>query len=340
LITTFVDVPADDSNDPHAEHDVPRTLKIANAIVILMPMIALVAGCIYFWGRGFSWMPLILMTASYLATGLGITIGYHRLFTHRAFETSRGMKIFLAVLGSMACEGPLLRWCATHRRHHQHSDEENDPHSPHLHGGGWKGFVQGLAHSHIGWLFAPHVTGLGRYVGDLRKDPALKFISRHFVAIVILGLIIPAVIGGLAWMSWQGALVGFIWGGLVRIMVVHHFTWSVNSVCHLWGSQTYETGDHSRNNPLFGILSLGEGWHNNHHAFPTSARHGLAWWQFDLSYSIIRVLERIGVVWRVKVPDEEAKLLKLRGAKSSVSNVAPHSEEQRAVCLSAENVPH
>jgi len=314
LITTFVDVPKDDSHEHHAEHDVPRMLVAANMLIILLPMIALVAGCIYFWGRGFSWMPLILMTGAYIATGLGITIGYHRLFTHRAFETSNTLKIFLAVLGSMAVEGPLLRWVATHRRHHQHSDEEQDPHSPHLHGSGWKGLLQGLFHAHMGWLFAPHVRGLGRYVGDLRKDPALKYISRMFVPICILGLIIPAIIGGLCTMSWTGALQGFIWGGLVRIMVVHHFTWSVNSVCHLWGSRPYETHDHSRNNPLFGILSLGEGWHNNHHAFPTSARHGLRWWQFDLSYCIIWTLEKLGLVWKVKTPDTQTMTSKLRVA--------------------------
>lgn len=314
MITTFVDVPKDDAHEHHVEHDVPKLLVVANLFIILLPMIALLAGCIHFWGRGFSWMPLILMTGCYIATGLGITIGFHRLFTHRAFETSNTLKVLLAVLGSMAVEGPLLRWVATHRRHHQHSDDEHDPHSPHLHGAGWRGLLQGLFHAHMGWLFSPHVRGLGRYVGDLRRDPSLKWISRHFAPIVVVGLIIPAIIGGLWTMSFIGALQGFVWGGLVRVMVVHHFTWSVNSVCHFWGTRPYETHDHSRNNPIFGILALGEGWHNNHHAFPTSARHGLKWWQFDLSYCLIWTMEKLGLVWKVKIPDAPTLTAKLRTA--------------------------
>jgi stearoyl-CoA desaturase (delta-9 desaturase) len=226
----------------------------------------------------------------------------------------------LGVTGSMAVEGNILWWVAMHRRHHQHADHDDDPHSPHLHGEGFTGMLSGLWHSHIGWLFAPMPVDLDRYVGDLRRDPVVYTISRWFPAFVALGLVIPAVAGGLATQSWNGALLGFIWGGLVRTFFVHHVTWSINSVCHFWGAQPFKGDDHSRNNPLFGLLGMGEGWHNNHHAFPTSARHGLWWWQFDSTYLLIRLMEKLGLVWRVKVPTREAiEAKRLRRAMHSAN---------------------
>ncbi|HEV3446572.1 MAG TPA: acyl-CoA desaturase [Gemmataceae bacterium] len=281
-------------------------MQVANAIAVIVPFLGLVLGIVFLWGHGFSWVELGLFLGMYIVTGVGITVGYHRLFTHRAFETSRVVQFILAVLGSMAVQGPLMQWVAMHRRHHQHSDQEGDPHSPHLHGGGFFDLVRGAWHAHVGWVFRPDPADLAHYNRDLRQSRTLRAASALFPLWVALGLIIPAVVGGVLTASWMGALFGLIWGGLARIFLVHHITWSVNSVCHIWGRRPYPSGDHSRNNFVFGILALGEGWHNNHHAFPTSARHGLRWWQFDLSYYVIRGMALVGLVWKVKVPTKQA----------------------------------
>jgi stearoyl-CoA desaturase (delta-9 desaturase) len=234
----------------------------------------------------------------------------------------------LGILGSMAAEGSILRWCAAHRRHHQFSDHDGDPHSPHLHGHdhGIRGIISGFWHAHMGWIFDPPGEALDRYVPDLIRDRKVRAISTFFPLWVGLGFVIPAVLGGLLNLAigapfWTGAFLGFIWGGLVRIMVVHHITWSVNSVCHIWGSQPYRSGDESRNNVVVGVLALGEGWHNNHHAFPTSARHGLEWWQFDSSWVLIRTMQALRLVRNVRVPTAERKAAKLRSVQSAPSNV-------------------
>jgi stearoyl-CoA desaturase (delta-9 desaturase) len=283
----------------------PLIIKITNLIAIIVPFLALFLAIIILWGHGFSWSHLAMLLGMYFATGFGITVGFHRLFTHRSFETSRPVKFVLAVLGSMAVQGPVLRWVATHRRHHQHSDHDDDPHSPHLHGHGIRGMFKGLWHAHMGWILAPEIPNLTHYVGDFRKDRLIQTVSKLFPLWVVIGLIIPTAIGGLWTMSWFGALLGLIWGGLVRVFFVHHVTWSINSACHFWGSRPFDCGDESRNNFLFGILAWGEGWHNNHHAFPTSARHGLRWWQFDLSYQVIRLLKMLHLVWSVRIPSKE-----------------------------------
>jgi stearoyl-CoA desaturase (delta-9 desaturase) len=216
----------------------------------------------------------------------------------------------LAIAGSMAVEGPVLKWVAVHRLHHQHSDDEDDPHSPHFHGGGVRGMLLGLWHAHVGWMFDDDHENLERYIPDLRRDRTLCAISRLFPVWVVVGLALPALIGGLATRSWSGAGLGLIWGGLVRVFFVHHVTWSINSVCHIWGSQPFGNRDHSRNNVIFGFLALGEGWHNNHHAFPASARHGLKWWQADMSYVLIRFLALLGLAWRIKLPPKHLVELK------------------------------
>jgi stearoyl-CoA desaturase (delta-9 desaturase) len=291
----------------HHEHEaLPLGVKLANLAAVVLPFIGLGVAIVSLWGTAVTWVHLTLLAGMYLVTGLGITIGYHRLFTHRAFETNTPVRAFLAIAGAMAVEGPLFTWVATHRKHHQHADDDHDPHSPHHHGGGILGMLRGLWHAHVGWLFQPEPTDLERYSADLRKDPVLVFINRHFLLWAGLGLLIPAIVGGLLTLSWTGALLGFVWGGLARIFLVHHVTWSVNSVCHFWGSRPFETHDESRNNLLFGVLAFGEGWHNNHHAFPTSARHGLKWWQVDTSYWIIRGMEKLGLAWKVKVPARDA----------------------------------
>jgi stearoyl-CoA desaturase (delta-9 desaturase) len=195
-----------------------------------------------------------------------------------------------------------MKWVAMHRRHHQHSDEPEDPHSPHGHGAGLRGVLVGFWQAHLGWLFAAHPPHIDRYVRDIAGDRGLRMVSNLFGLWVLLGLLAPAALAGVIWGSWTGAFLGFLWGGLVRVFLLHHTTWSINSVCHLWGSQPYPGGDESRNNAIFGILGFGEGWHNNHHAFPNSARHGLRWWQFDLSYLVIRGLAALGLAWHIRLP--------------------------------------
>ena len=294
----------------HRPHQISLGLKITNIAAIVLPFAGLVATIVALWGWGFTWTHLFVMIGLYVATGFGITIGFHRLFTHKSFETNRFCQAVFAIIGSMAVEGPVFTWVATHRRHHQHSDDEQDPHSPHLHGEGYKGLLKGMWHSHCGWLFDKEYPKLQAYIPDLMKSRMLVWINKTFTLWVVIGLLIPTVIGGLATMSWGGALIGFLSGGLARVFLVHHLTWSINSVCHLWGSRPYRSHDESRNNVVFGVLAMGEGWHNNHHAFPTSARHGLAWWQFDASYYVIRVMEWLGLAWQVRVPAPEAMAAK------------------------------
>jgi stearoyl-CoA desaturase (delta-9 desaturase) len=289
----------------------PMADRVATLIAIILPFLGLVTAAFILWGWGFSWIDLGLLLGMYVATMFGITVGFHRLFTHGAFETNVVVKFFLAVLGSMAVQGSLFRWVATHRRHHQHSDRPDDPHSPHQHGRCMRGLLQGAWHSHVGWFFEAEPENMLRYVHDLRKSRSLRVASDLFPVWIILGLLIPTVLGGLLSGTWRGAFTGFIWGGLVRTFLAHHVTWSINSACHLWGSRPYDNGDMSRNNFLFGILALGEGWHNTHHAFPSSARHGLRWWQVDASYWLIRALSWGHLAWNVRLPSEEAKTLKL-----------------------------
>lgn len=275
-------------------------------MAVIAPFVGLLVAIYGFWGRGFSWVDLALLALMYTATGLGITIGYHRLFTHRSFETVRPIRLLLAVLGSMAVQGPVLRWVATHRRHHQHSDRVEDPHSPHGSGRGVLGVIAGWWHAHLGWVFRPDAPDLERYAQDLQKDGILRLVSRYFGVWVALGLLLPTVAGGLITQSWVGALLGFLWGGLVRIFLVHHVTWSINSICHLWGTRPFDSGDQSRNNLVCGVLAFGEGWHNNHHAFPSSARHGLRWWQVDIGFLVICLLKSLGLAWRVRVPGRDS----------------------------------
>lgn len=287
-------------------------VRVANLTAIIVPFLGLVAVPFFLWGRGFYWTDLGLLLVMYALSVLGVTVGFHRLFTHRSFETHIVVKFVLAVLGSMAVEGPLLKWVATHRRHHQHSDTEEDPHSPYRRDSGFWGLLGGAWHAHIGWMFQPDADDLSRYVRDLHKNAALRITSTLFPLWVALGLVIPAAVGGFITGTWTGALTGLIWGGLVRIFLVHHVTWSINSACHLWGRRPYESDDQSRNNWVFGYLAMGEGWHNTHHAFPTSARHGLRWWQLDVSYWVIRTLAALHLAWNVRLPSKAVQAQKLR----------------------------
>jgi stearoyl-CoA desaturase (delta-9 desaturase) len=274
---------------------------VTTFIGVTVPILGLAAAMVLTWGWGFSWVDLALLVGMYLATMIGVTAGWHRLFTHRSFQTVKPVQFVLGVLGSMTFQGPLIPWVGRHRQHHQHSDAEGDPHSPHPLGAGFWGVLRGFWHAHIGWAFAPMPDDLDRFAGDVKRSPMLRFVSDMFPLWAALGVAVPAAIG-YAFGGWPGALTGFVWGGLVRILLGHHVTWCVNSVCHLWGSRPYASDDHSRNNAVIGLLAMGEGWHNNHHAFPSSARHGLRWWQVDIAYWVIRALVLCRLAWKVRLP--------------------------------------
>lgn len=284
--------------------------RLINLIAVILPPGALVIALVLFWGTGVDWTSLALLLGMSIVTTMGVTVGFHRLCTHRSFRAPAVVRYIFAAAGSMAAQGSVIHWCAEHRRHHLHSDTEGDPHSPHMgERGSWgEGFwatVRGGYHSHVGWLFGPRSKGLGRYCKDLKRDPVLVAVDRQFRAWVVIGLLLPALVGGLITMSWFGAMLGFLWGGLVRVLLVHHVTWSINSICHLWGTRPFDSGDESRNNAILGIIGFGEGWHNNHHAFPASARHGLRWWELDASYWLIRALALVGLARDIRLPPHD-----------------------------------
>jgi stearoyl-CoA desaturase (Delta-9 desaturase) len=305
-----------------AEH-MPRAQQIVMFFSVAGPFAGLLLGIVLLWRRnsalGIGWPAIVALLAMYALTGFGVTIGFHRLLTHRSFECPRWLRLFLAACGSAAGQGMCIRWCATHRRHHQVSDREGDPHSPHGHDHGAIGFLRGFWHAHVGWCFLADRGELSRSIPDLLSDRALLLIDQLYFFWVALGILIPGIILGLYTHGWRGFVSGMIWGGLVRIFLTQHVTWSVNSVCHVWGGRPFKTADHSANNFTVAILSLGEGWHNNHHAFPASARHGLSWWQFDSSYFVIKVMSALGLAWRVRVPDEGAIEAKLKTPEVSFS---------------------
>ncbi|GAB4448320.1 MAG: acyl-CoA desaturase [Chloroflexi bacterium OHK40] len=253
--------------------------KIGVLVVVVVPFLATIYAMVMLWNSWVTWVDVALMLVLYVISGIGITVGFHRMLTHKSFETSRPVKAILLIMGCLAVEGPPMEWASTHIQHHAHSDGEDDPHSP----------LEGLWHSHVGWLFS-HKNNIEVYGTWLKKDPTVVWVSKYWLVFVALGLIVPTLIAG-----WSG----LIWGGLVRIFLTHHITWSVNSICHTFGSRDYQTRDASRNNFVVGLLAFGEGWHNNHHAFPRSAFHGLRWWQVDISAYLIRAMERLGLVWNV-----------------------------------------
>jgi stearoyl-CoA desaturase (Delta-9 desaturase) len=283
----------------------PAMDRVASGVVTALPPALIVAAAWVGWGSALYWQDLVVLTVTYLLFGFGITVGFHRLLTHRSFQTSRALRAIFAALGSAAVEGPVIEWVATHRKHHTFSDVEGDPHSPHVdHGAGWRGALGGLFHAHIGWVFRDaEVADERRYARDLLEEPALRFVDRSFVAWVVLGLAFSFGLGMALTGSVAGGLTGLLWGGAVRIFLLHHATFSINSLCHFFGRRPFATGDESRNLAWLALPTMGESWHNNHHAFPTSARHGLERWQFDGSAVVIRVLELTGLAWDVvRVP--------------------------------------
>jgi stearoyl-CoA desaturase (delta-9 desaturase) len=278
-----------------------RAEKAANLGAVVVPFVATLAAVILLWNDLVGPADLAIAAVMYLPTAIGITVGFHRLLTHRSFQTSKPLEYAFAVLGSMAVQGPVISWVADHRKHHAHTDAEGDPHSPHVgHDGGVRGVLAGLWHAHSGWLMSTQGRAdWKRYAPDLYEDAGMRAIARNFVPLVLASLAIPALLGYVATGPLAGAVTGFLWGGLVRIFFVHHVTWSVNSVCHFFGTRRFDTGDRSTNVFWLAIPSLGESWHHNHHAFPRSAVHGLRRWEIDLSALIIGAMERVGLARKV-----------------------------------------
>jgi stearoyl-CoA desaturase (Delta-9 desaturase) len=288
--------------------------RIITGTVTVVPFLALGLVGWQVWAELLHWRDILVFAILYLVTGLGVTVGFHRLFTHRSFATKPWVRGVFAAMGSMAIEGPVISWVADHRKHHAFADQPGDPHSPHVdHGVGWRGALRGLAHAHMGWLFIHTQRGArGRYAPDLVADPVVSWVDRTFVLWVVTGLGAAFGLGWLIGGTLDAALTGLLWGGAVRILVLHHVTYSINSLCHYFGRRRFDTGDESRNLAWLSFLSFGEAWHNNHHAFPTSAAHGLRWWELDLSSLVIRSLERVGLAWdvvRIDPTRQERKLL-------------------------------
>ena len=303
------DTPGRDDVQPVANETLDR---IATGAVTAIPVIALGLVGWQLWEDALYWHDLVVFVILYAATGLGVTVGFHRLLTHRSFKTRPWVRGTFAALGSAAIEGPVIAWVADHRKHHAFSDEEGDPHSPHVgHGGGLRGALRGLLHAHVGWLFIHTQRGSKeRYAPDLLRDPVVSFVNRTFLLWVAVGLAVPFGLGVAIGGDVKAGLTGLLWGGAVRMLVLHHVTYSINSLCHFFGRRRFPTDDESRNLAWLAPLSFGEAWHNNHHAFPTSARHGLRRWEIDLSAIVIRVLEITGLAWDVQRVPRERQLAK------------------------------
>jgi len=282
-----------------------RWEQIALGLFVFIPLLGVAAAGFVLWGNGLSWTDVIISAVFYVVTMHGITVGYHRYFTHGSFKAKRGLRIAMAIAGSMAIQGPVTRWVADHRRHHAFSDEEGDPHSPWRYGGGVKGLTKGLLHAHVLWLFDTEQTDQKRFAPDLLKDPDIVKVSRWFPALVATSVLLPALIGGLVTMSFTGAVTAFFWASIVRIGLLHHVTWSINSICHTWGERPFTTKDRAVNVWWLAVASGGESWHNLHHADPTCARHGVDKGQVDSSARMIRLFEQLGWAHDVRWPKPE-----------------------------------
>ncbi len=290
--------PLADAVQPVSNEPLDRTIT---GLVTIVPFLGLAFAGWQLWSRALNWSDVAIFAIVYVLTGLGVTVGFHRLLTHRSFATGRAIRAVLAALGSAAIEGPVISWVADHRKHHACSDREGDPHSPHVdHGDGWRGVLRGLFHAHVGWLFIHTQRGSKqRFAPDLLSDPVVRAIDRTFIVWAAAGLALPFGLGVALGGSIAAGLTGLVWGGAVRVLVLHHVTYSINSLCHMFGRQRFDTRDQSRNLALLALPTFGEAWHNNHHAFPTSAAHGLRRWELDPSALLIRALERLGLAWNV-----------------------------------------
>ncbi|MBM0238757.1 acyl-CoA desaturase [Micromonospora sp. ATA32] len=290
-----------------------RGILIALWSFVTIPFLALIAAVPVAWGGWLTWTDAVVAGFWYLVSGLGITVGFHRYFTHGSFKASRWLRVALAVAGSFAVQGEVIQWVADHRRHHAFSDLEGDPHSPWRFGESVPGLTRGLFHAHVGWLFGRELSNRQRFAPDLLADRDVRRVDRLFPVLVVVSVLGPALMGGLLTWSWQGALTALFWGGLVRIALLHHVTWSINSVCHVYGERPFalRQGDRASNFWPLAVLSFGESWHNLHHADPTSARHGVLRGQIDMSARVIWLLERIGAAQDVRWPKPERIAAKL-----------------------------
>ncbi|HEY2206563.1 MAG TPA: fatty acid desaturase [Pseudonocardia sp.] len=289
--------------EPEPKSALERVLLV---VFVTLPLLALVAAVPVAWGAGWlGWSDVAIFAVMYVVTGLGVTVGFHRYFTHGSFKATRPLRIALAVAGSLSLEMGVIDWVATHRRHHKYSDLEGDPHSPWRFGNDWKALTKGLFFAHMGWLFSSERTNRKRYAPDLVADKDISRIHDSFSWLVLASMLLPALVGGLVTWSWWGALTAFFWGSLVRVSLLHHITWSVNSVCHVFGAEHFTVRDHSRNVWWLAIPSFGESWHNLHHSYPTCARHGALRGQLDPSARVIRWFEQLGWASDVRWPNQE-----------------------------------
>jgi stearoyl-CoA desaturase (delta-9 desaturase) len=286
-----------------------------NIAAVILPFVAFVAAVPMLWNELVGWTDLALFAAMYGVSTIGITVGFHRLLTHRAFQTYKPIEYLFAACGSMAVEGPVIGWVSDHRRHHAFADDDGDPHSPHGHGDGFAGTLKGLWHAHVGWLFDhPTAEGAQKHAPDLLEDRGMRAVHRLFPLLVVLGLAIPFGLGWLISGELVGGLTALFWAGLVRIFLVHHVTFSINSICHFFGRRRFTTEDESTNVFWLALPSFGESWHHNHHAFPRSALHGLRWWELDPGGWVIRAMRRLGLAWNVVLITKERQQQKLAAA--------------------------
>jgi stearoyl-CoA desaturase (Delta-9 desaturase) len=292
-----------------------RTHRALNLAGVCLPFVAFLVAVVLLWHRVVDWSDLAVLGIMYVLTGYGVTLGFHRLLTHRSFQTFKPVEYTLAALGSMAVQGPVMSWVADHRKHHAHTDKDGDPHSPHGHGGGLRGALAGLWYAHMGWLFdragqAEHE----RYAKDLVEDRGMRAINHTFLLWVLAGFALPFALGWLIGGTLADALTGALWGGAVRIFLLHHVTWSINSVCHFFGTRRFAIDDHSTNVFWLAPFSFGESWHHNHHAFPRSAMHGLRWWEIDPTAWMVRALKRLRLAWNVVeiTPERQAQKVAAR----------------------------
>ena len=284
-------------------------------LFVAVPLLAVLAAIPLAWGWGLGWHDIVIAFVFYVVTGMGITMGFHRHFTHSSFKAARPLRVSLAIAGSLAIEGPVLVWVADHRRHHKYSDKEGDPHSPWRFGNDWKALTKGFLYAHMGWMFNPNRTSQQKFCPDLLADAPIRRVSSTVPLWVAVSLLAPALIGGLWSMSLAGALTAFFWASLVRICLLHHVTWSINSVCHTFGNEDFDVRDKSRNVAWLAIPSFGESWHNLHHSDPTCARHGALEGQIDISARAIWIAEKLGWAWDVRWPDEQRLSGKLTGKR-------------------------
>jgi stearoyl-CoA desaturase (delta-9 desaturase) len=274
-------------------------------LFVFIPFAAMVAAVPLAWGWGLGWTDIGLAAGFYLVSSLGVTVGYHRYFTHGAFKANRPLRIAMAVAAGLAAQGSVIAWVADHRRHHAFSDREGDPHSPWLFGTSAAALAKGFWHAHMGWLFERDLTNADRFAPDLLADRDIRLLDKLFIPLTVVSLVLPGVLGGLITMSWWGAVTAFFWAGLVRIAFLHHVTWSVNSICHMVGSRPFVSRDKAANFWPLALLSMGESWHNSHHADPTGARHGVLRGQLDISARVIWIFEKLGWATNVRWPKPE-----------------------------------